>query len=163
MDARTYSHLPPEMLYYRSMMRPLNYLWGTPSPVRVAASVALGAALGMLATGSPVWLVCAAVILLLRTHVPLAVCSWAMGWLASCVVGGLFEPAGRWVLQSNEAYWRTHLSRPVVCYLGLNQGRVMGSVVCGAVVVAVVFIAVLAARIVRRYARNRVEQERRTA
>jgi len=125
------------------MPRILKLLWGHPLPLRVALSAALGVALGLCDAGTPVWCILLAAVFVFRTHVPTAIIAWACGCWLAVPLKGLCEPAGKFILLSAEPLWRALLSQPFVCYLNLNQGRVMGNAAVAGACSIVVFVAVL--------------------
>ncbi len=120
------------------------------STSRVAASVALGAGLGMLYAGSPAWIVWVVLVLALRTHLPSVLIGWLAGWLLGFVMAFVYVPIGRHILLGFEPFWRAVLVQPVICCCNLNQARMMGSVVAALAAMAIAAAIVLAARYRRR-------------
>ena len=127
------------------MLKIIDFLWGSPSPFRIAASLALGVTLGICFAGNPVWLVILTLCLILRTHISSLLVGLITGNILKIILNGLYEPAGKTILLYNEIFWQEVLSKPVICYLNLNVGKVMGNlfiaIVCGLIIFILTFMA----------------------
>ena len=125
------------------MLKIIKFLWGRPSPFRIAASSALGITLGICFSGSPVWLVILFLCLILRTHISSLLVGFITGNILKIILNGLYEPAGKTILLSNEFFWQKVLSKPVICYLNLNVGKIMGNlfiaIACGLIIFILLF------------------------
>jgi len=125
------------------MLKIIKLLWGYPSPFRIAVSLALGVTLGICFLGSPVWLVILALCLILRTHISSLLVGLITGNILKIILNGLYEPAGKTILLSNKIFWQQVLSKPVICYLNLNVGKIMGNlfiaIVCGLIIFIILF------------------------
>jgi len=132
-----------------------QWFWGSPAAVRIASSAALGAALGMLLSGSSPWLAVLVLVMVFRTHLPSTALGWCGGWLAALVVRGRFEPIGKAILLGHEQAWRSLLAKPVLCYLDLTSARVMGSIPWALAAFSVALVGALSATIVFRRVRAR--------
>jgi len=125
------------------MLKIINFLWGSSSPFRIAASLALGITLGICFVGSPVWLVILVLCLILRTHISSLFVGFIIGNIFKIILHNLFEPTGKTILLYNEIFWQKILSKPVICYLNLNVGKVMGNlfiaIACGLIIFIFLF------------------------
>jgi len=125
------------------MFKIINFLWGHPAPFRIAVSLALGVTLGICFAGSPVWLLILTLCLILRTHILSLLIGLITGNLLKIVLNDLYEPAGKTILLYNEIFWQKILSKPVICYLNLNVGKVMGNlfvaIICGLIIFILLF------------------------
>ncbi len=125
------------------MLKIINFLWGSSSPFRIAASLALGVTLGICFAGSTVWLVILVLCLLLRTHISSLLVGLITGNILKIILHNLFEPTGKTILLYNEIFWQKILSKPVICYLNLNVGMVMGNlfiaIACGLIIFIFLF------------------------
>ncbi len=125
------------------MQKIIKFLWGLSSPFRIAASLAVGVTLGICFAGSPVWLVILALCLILRTHISSLLVGFITGNILKIILNGFYEPAGKTILLYNEIFWQKLLSQPVICYLNLNVGKVMGNlfiaIVCGLIIFIFLF------------------------
>ncbi len=133
---------------HASMQFVARWLVGAVSPLRIAASVACGVALGCLPAGTPVWLVVLVLVIVFRTHIPTLVLAWCAGLALAWPLGAWYAGAGAAVLQAQPEFWRGIVRLPVICYLELHRSRVMGSLVCGlaaGILAGVVCLLVLAA------------------
>jgi len=125
------------------MLNLTKYLWGSPSAFRIAASLALGAVLAICTTGTPVWLLVLGFCLILRTHILSLFAGLATGYFFKTLLVNLYEPAGKMILLSDKNFWESILSKPIICYLNLNIGRVMGNffvaIICGMIIFTFLF------------------------
>ncbi len=125
------------------MLKTIIFFWGHPSPFRTAASLAVGVTLGICFAGSPVWLVILILCLILRTHILSLLVGLITGNILKIILNNSFEPAGKAILLYNEIFWQKILSKPVICYLNLNVGKVMGNlfvaIVCGLIIFILLF------------------------
>jgi len=117
------------------MLKSTKSFWKGITPERIAISASLGITLGICFSGSASWLIILSLCLILRTHILSLLTGWTAGLLLKIALTGLFEPTGKAILLSDEIFWQSILSKPVVCYLNLNVGHIMGNlfiaITCG--------------------------------
>ncbi len=117
------------------MLKSAKFFWKGITPERIALSVSLGVTLGICFSGSANWLIILSLCLILRTHILSLLTGWAAGFLLKTVLAGLYEPVGKAILLSNKVFWQSILSKPVICYLNLSAGHIMGNlfiaIICG--------------------------------
>ncbi len=107
----------------------LKFLWGNPSPLRLAASCAIGVALAVCSAGSPIWLFIFILILILRTHIISLFFGFGMGKILALFSYRCYEAVGKDVLISHKIFWQDFLAKPFICYLNLNKAAVMGNLI----------------------------------
>jgi len=126
------------------MLKIIKSFWGNPSPMCIAASVALGVMLGICPSGSAAWLIILGLCLILKTHILSLLVGFVTGNLLDIALSSLYEPTGKMILLSNKILWQAVLSKPVICYLNLYVGKVMGnlfiSILCGLIIFIILLL-----------------------
>ena len=117
------------------MLKSTKLFWKGITPGRIAISVSLGITLGICFSGSANWLIILSLCLILRTHILSLLTGWVIGFILKSILRGLYEPTGKAILLSCKDFWQSILSKPVICYLNLNSGHIMGNlfiaILCG--------------------------------
>jgi len=119
-----------------------KFIYGNPSPTRLAASFALGAMLGVISTQSPVWLVLFILIIVFRTHIISVIIGYLSGKLFAVMLSGFYVPIGKSILISNKTFWQNLLIKPFICYLNLNKAEVMGNLIVAVIFSIILFILI---------------------
>jgi len=109
------------------MLKSTKFFWKGITPARIAISSSLGITLGICFSGNASWLIILSLCLVLRTHFLSLLTGWAVGLLLKTALTGLFEPTGKAILLSDKVLWQNILSKPIICYLNLNVGHIMGN------------------------------------
>jgi hypothetical protein len=129
----------------------LKMLWGRPSQIRIALSAAAGIALGISLPLSSIWYCLLLAVLVFRTHIPIVLIGWLVGFILSLIISPLYEPLGRMIFSLHESFWHAILSLPVLCCLDINRAGVLGSAVLaslgGTVVLVVLTVSTLGQRL----------------
>jgi len=125
------------------MIRLVKWFWGHPLPFRIAASASLGFMLGILILGTPVWFVLLASVLVFRTHLFIVFVSALCGFVLSLPLRQFYERTGAAILLVNENFWQDFCSKPLVCYLNINNAQIMGSVIWALIISLIIFTFLL--------------------
>jgi len=111
------------------MLKSVKFFWKGITPRRIAASAALGVTLGICSSGSAGWLIILSLCLILRTHIYSLIIGLAAALIFKPFFRSLYEPTGKLILLSGKNFWQHVLAKPVICYLNLNVGHIMGNLV----------------------------------
>ncbi|RLD12127.1 MAG: hypothetical protein DRI44_01710 [Chlamydiae bacterium] len=126
------------------MQKLIKFFWGNPSSMSIAASFAMGVTLGLCPLGTTIWFLILGLCLIFKTHILSLLTGLITGVFLRVILRSLFEPTGKMILLSNEVFWKRTLSKPVICYLNLNVGSIMGNmfiaILSGLIIFALIFI-----------------------
>ena len=125
------------------MLKSVKFFWKGITPRRIAASAALGVALGICSSGSAGWLIILSLCLILRTHICSLITGLALALIFKPLLRSLYEPTGKAILLSAKNFWQHILTKPVVCYLNLNVGHIMGNLAIAVLAGFITFLILL--------------------